>query len=693
MSKTTASTSSKAKDIKKMDALRQQLNEHNYRYYVLDDPDIPDAEYDRLFRELKTLEQKYPEKITPDSPTQRVGAAPLDAFSQVKHEQPMLSLDNAFSEEELVDFNRRIGDRLKTDADIEYVCEPKLDGIAVSLLYEKGVLVRGATRGDGETGEDITQNLRTVDSIPLKLRGGNYPKKLEVRGEVYMPKDSFNRLNQTAQKNDTKTFANPRNAAAGSLRQLDSRITASRRLEMCVYGTGIVNGGKLPDTHSATLEKLGQWGFRTNNKTAVVKNIEGCLAYYRTLETERDALAYDIDGIVYKVNQIALQQELGYVARAPRWAIARKFPAQEEMTKLLNVEFQVGRTGAVTPVARLEPVFVGGVTVSNATLHNRDEIERLGVRIGDTVVVRRAGDVIPQVVSVVTSKRPKRSKAIVFPDNCPVCGSPVETAPDEAVARCSGGLVCSAQLKEAIWHFASRKAMDIDGLGDKLVDQLVDTELVGSVADLYQLTADTLADLERMGKKSASNLVAALEKSKTTILARFLYALGIREVGEATARSLANYFGKLDNLIKADEEDLQEVADVGPVVAHFVREFFQQKQNRQMIQQLQKAGVNWPETDGAQEQGPGPLTDMTFVITGTLDSMSRDQAKEKLQALGAKVAGSVSTKTHTVVAGPGAGSKRTKAESLGINIIDEEALLVLLDNPSPDNPVLAPRET
>ena len=665
---------------KKHQALAQQINEHNYHYFVLDTPEIPDAEYDRLMRELKALEEKYPTLQTPDSPTQRVGAEPLAAFKEVRHEIPMLSLDNAFSDEEVAAFNKRISDRLKSQNDIEYACEPKLDGIAISLLYENGLLTRGATRGDGETGEEITQNVKTLRSVPLRLRGKEYPKILEVRGEIYMPKAGFNKLNEQQRKSEQKVFVNPRNAAAGSLRQLDSRITAKRPLEFCAYTVGLVEGGKLPDKHSEILAALKQWGFLVNDRMVVEKNIGGCLAYYTKLERERTALPYDIDGIVYKVNDIGLQKKLGFISRAPRWAVARKFPAQEEMTQLDNIEFQVGRTGAVTPVARLKPVFVGGVTVSNATLHNKDEIERLDVRIGDWVIVRRAGDVIPQIVSVVKSKRPKKTKKITFPTHCPICGSPVEAVSGEAVMRCTGGLVCAAQRKEAIRHFASRKAMDIDGLGDKLVEQLVDRGMVHSVADLYKLNANELADLERMGKKSADNLVAALEKSKSTTLPRFLYALGIREVGETTARNLAQAFGSLDALANATGDDLQAVPDVGPVVAHFVEEFFQQSNTRAAIKALRKAGVHWQEA-AQVDANSLPLSGLTFVITGTLASMSRDEASERLQVLGAKVAGSVSKNTFALVAGPGAGSKLTKAQQLGTQILDENQFLRLLDNP------------
>lgn len=661
-----------------LDELKRQLNDHSYRYYVLDDPTVPDSEYDRLLQQLKALEAQYPALITADSPTQRVGNVPLNGFSQVAHEVPMLSLDNAFSEDELHSFNRRLQERLKNSDDIEFACEPKLDGIAVSLLYREGVLVRGATRGDGTTGEDITQNVRTLGSIPLRLRGSGYPSVLEVRGEIYLPKKGFEQLNEKARLAGEKTFVNPRNAAAGSLRQLDSRITASRPLQLCVYTVGHVEGGELPERHSDVLEQLHQWGFLINPEMAVVGNISGCLEYCHRLAEKRDALAYDIDGIVFKVNDRRLQQRLGFVSRAPRWAIAYKFPAQEEMTRLLSVEFQVGRTGAVTPVARLEPVYVGGVTVANATLHNRDEIKRLGVMVGDTVVIRRAGDVIPQVVSVVMERRPEGASDIIFPHRCPVCDSPVETVPGEVVARCTGGLICPAQRKEAIKHFASRKAMDIDGLGDKLVEQLVDEGLIHSVADLYRLRAEQVATLERMGPKSADNLIAALETSKHTSLERFLYSLGIREVGEATARGLSRYFGSLEALIAANEDALQKVDDVGPVVAHFVADFLRQPHNLEAIAALQAAGVHWP--DLKVEERHEPLADKTFVVTGSFSLIKRDDAKKQLQQLGAKVAGSVSAKTHCVVVGGGAtnNSKYIKAQELGIETMTEEELVALL---------------
>lgn len=664
--------------IAEIDKLKSQLNYHNYRYYVLDDPQIPDVEYDRQLQRLNTLENENPELITDDSPTQRVGADPLSAFTQVTHEVAMLSLDNAFDDDDMLDFNRRANDRLKQNVDIEYACEPKLDGIAVSLLYEKGLLVRGATRGDGTTGENITLNVRTIPSIPLKLIGEGFPEILEVRGEIYMPKAGFNALNDRAREQGEKLFVNPRNAAAGSLRQLDPKITASRPLEMCAYSVGRVDGGDMPDRHTDVLEQLHLWGFLINPEMATVSNIQGCIEYYRKLSEKRDQLDYDIDGIVFKVNSRSVQDKLGFVSRAPRWAIAYKFPAQEEMTLLQDVEFQVGRTGAITPVARLEPVFVGGVTVSSATLHNRDEIERLGVKVGDTVIVRRAGDVIPQIVSIVKDKRPDNAASIVFPEQCPVCESPVETVPGEAVARCTGGLICEAQRKEAIKHFASRKAMDVDGLGDKLVEQLVDENRIQSVADLYTLDWQSIATLDRMGEKSARNLVAALEASKQTTLERFLFALGIREVGEATARSLARHFGNLPAIMAASEDQLQQVDDVGPVVARFIAEFFDQPHNCDAVEALQTAGVQWE--DVSVEERHEPLAEKTYVVTGSFSIVKRNDAKKMLQDLGAKVAGSVSAKTHCVVVGGGAtnNSKFVKAQELGIATMTEEELVALL---------------
>ncbi|WP_432472014.1 NAD-dependent DNA ligase LigA [Amphritea sp. HPY] len=659
--------------------LREQLQQHNYQYYVLDNPTIPDAEYDRLFHQLKALEQEHPELITGDSPTQRVGAQPLSAFSQVSHEMPMLSLDNAFSTEDMQAFEKRLYDRLKLvdDQVIEYACEPKLDGIAVSLLYEDGVLVRGATRGDGSTGENITLNVRTIPSIPLRLMGDGYPVRLEVRGEIYMPKQGFAKLNQIAEQHGDKPFVNPRNASAGSLRQLDPKITASRPLEMCCYSVGIVEGGELPHSHTDILHKLATWGLKINAEMAVVKGSTGCMEYYAELAERRNELAYEIDGIVFKVNDIGLQQRLGFVSRAPRWAIAHKFPAQEEITRVRAIEFQVGRTGAVTPVARLEPVFVGGVTVSNATLHNMDEVERLGVRSGDSVIIRRAGDVIPQVVSVVQERRPEGTEPVQMPATCPVCDSEVVRIEDEAVARCSGGLSCAAQRKEALKHYVSRKAMDIDGLGEKLIDALVERELVHSPAELYRLHHRQLASMERMGDKSATKLLNSIEKSKAIELANFIYALGIREVGEATARTLALHFGSLPAIRAADEEALQQASDIGPIVAKYIVSFFHQQHNLEVIEALISAGVHWQDIEVSDQALP--LDGKTYVLTGTLELMSRAEAKKQLQALGAKVAGSVSKKTDCVVAGPGAGSKLQKAEELEIPILDEAAMIALLE--------------
>lgn len=659
-----------------LEKLCAEINYHNHRYHSLDDPQISDAEYDRLLQRLKTLEAQYPEYITPDSPTQRVGATPLSEFVTVVHEMPMLSLDNAFSDDDLLGFNKRLQDRLKTIDDIEFACEVKLDGIAVSLMYRDGLLVRGATRGDGTNGEDITQNVRTIPSIPLRLIGQGFPSVLEVRGEIYMPKAGFDALNEKARATGEKLFVNPRNAAAGSLRQLDSRLTAARPLEMCAYSVGLVEGSELPNRHTDILLALQSWGFLINRELKTANNINECLIYYRDIQEKRSALAYDIDGIVFKVNSRLLQNELGFISRAPRWAVAYKFPAQEETTLLHDVEFQVGRTGAVTPVARLQPVFVGGVTVSNATLHNRDEINRLGLKIGDTVIVRRAGDVIPQIVAVVESKRPHDAREIVFPDACPVCGSKVETLEGEAVARCDGGLICAAQRKEAIKHFASRKAMNVEGLGDKLVEQMVDLGLINNLADIYSITRDQLANLERMGEKSADNILLALEVSKKTTLAKFIYALGIREVGEATARNFAKHFGNFEAFASADELNLQQVSDVGPVVAHFVFEFFQQANNRQAVEQLVAAGIHWP--DEVATGGDAPLLGLTYVLTGSLEQFSRDDAKAYLLALGAKVAGSVSAKTSYVVAGAEAGSKLQKAEELGIPVLSEADLMTLL---------------
>jgi DNA ligase (NAD+) len=667
---------------KKIEKLRQQLRYHAYQYYVLDDPDVPDAEYDRLYNELLALEKANPDLVTSDSPTQRVGSIPLAAFEQIQHQMPMLSLDNVFNEDDLRAFNQRIKDRLKTEEDIEFTAEPKLDGLAISLRYEDGELIYAATRGDGSTGENVTQNVRTMESVPLRLLGRDYPEVLEVRGEVFMPKAGFERLNRTAKEKGEKEFANPRNAAAGSLRQLDPGITARRPLSIYCYSTGVVEGGELADTHYQILQQLRSFGMPVCNEIKRLRGVSECLAYYDDISKRRDGLPYDIDGIVYKVNSIALQKRLGFVARAPRWAIAHKFPAQEEMTRIIDVDFQVGRTGAVTPVARLEPVFVGGVTVSNATLHNMDEIRRKDVRVGDQVIVRRAGDVIPEVVSVLPGSRNKDLKEIEMLEKCPVCGSAIEQIEGEAVARCTGGLYCQAQRSEAVKHFASRKAMDIDGLGDKLVEQLVAHDLVHTPADLYKLSVETLASLERMAEKSASNLVAALEKSKQPALSRFIYALGIREVGETTAMNLANEFKTLTAIQHADFDQLVEVQDIGPIVAQHIVNFFQQQHNLEVIEQLLSSGIQVQEVTQlvSAEQANSPFYDKTVVITGTLPTMSRDEAKEKLLAAGAKVSSSVSAKTDYLLAGDKAGSKLSKAEKLGVQVIDEATMLSQLGN-------------
>jgi DNA ligase (NAD+) len=745
--------------VARAEALRDELNFHSHRYYTLDDPEIPDAEYDRLFRELQALENDFPELLTPDSPTQRVGGAPSTGFATVQHERPMLSLSNVFSDEELGDFDRRVRDRLKlaSSAVIDYVAEPKLDGLAVSLLFEDGVFVRGATRGDGSSGEDITQNLRTIKAIPLRLSGTGWPQRLEVRGEVFMPRAGFEKMNAAARERDEKTFVNPRNAAAGSLRQLDSRITAKRPLDFYAYSVGVVEGGELPQTQFEIMCQLAEWGLPISPEMRRVGGRAGCLDYYRDIGARRDALPYDIDGVVYKVDALDLQEQLGFVARAPRWATAHKFPAQEETTTLLDVEFQVGRTGALTPVARLDPVFVGGVTVSNATLHNMDEIRRKDVHIGDTVIVRRAGDVIPEVAGVVASRRPENARAVALPEACPVCGSHVAQADGEAVARCTGGLICAAQRKEAIKHFASRRAMDVDGLGDKLVEQLIDSGLIEHVDQLYGLTAEQLAGLERMGEKSANNLVEAIEKSKSTTLARFLFALGIPEVGETTAQALAEHFADLPQLMAATLDDFvpsrgvpgigpgkaeaitsyfarrdeleydgtdlpswlmlrgiprltranadalaehfgtleklraatadelannskSTVEGIGLTVAEHITGFFAEPHNREVIARLLDAGVHWDAAVEAVAAGAdaSSLEGNTYVLTGTLSSMTRDEAKARLTALGAKVTGSVSKKTTAVIAGADPGSKVSKAESLGVPVLAETDLAQLL---------------
>ncbi len=773
-------------DAQRILLLREQIDQHNYRYYVLDEPSIPDAEYDRLFQELKALEARYPELVTPDSPTQRVGAKPEGGFAEVAHELPMLSLDNAFEADDLRAFVRRIGERLEqqdTDS-IAFACEPKLDGLAISLIYENGVLVRGATRGDGYTGEDITLNVRTIASVPLKLLGHGWPQRLEVRGEVYMPKEGFEALNEQARARDEKTFVNPRNAAAGSLRQLDPAVTARRPLEFCCYSTGIVEGGELPDSHSETLKLLNQWGLRINSEMRVVRGVGGCLEYYRRLAEKRNDLAYEIDGIVFKVDARTLQQQLGFVSRAPRWAIAYKFPAQEEITRLNDVEFQVGRTGAVTPVARLEPVFVGGVTVSNATLHNMDEIARLDVRIGDHVMIRRAGDVIPQIVKVVTEKRTGNETAVEIPQQCPVCGSEIERTKlvkrgkggeqisEGAIYRCVGRLACEAQLRQALFHFGSRKAMDIDGLGEKNIEQLVARGLVRSPADLYRLTVDDLLTLEGFARVSSEKLIDAIDQSRATTLEKFVYALGIPEVGEETARTLARDLGSLNRIRTALPRTLAILKDIGLTVAHEIHNFMADDHNRQVIddllqqgvtpsergeinsalagrvsfaaliqsleiarlgpkgaqalaehfesvdallattetqlrrvtgvnsaaresllafvddeescrqvraleQQLREFGLHW-ECKRADATQTLPLSGQTWVLTGTLATLTRDEAKQRLEALGAKVAGSVSKNTDTLVAGEKAGSKLDKARKLAVAVMDEDAFLAFL---------------
>jgi DNA ligase (NAD+) len=655
---------------RRISELREQVRRHDYRYYVLDDPEISDARYDSLLRELRELEAAHPELVTPDSPTQRVGGEASGTFGEVVHVVPMLSLENAFSEQHVLDFDRRVRERLDTDT-VEYSAEPKLDGLAISLRYEAGRLVQAATRGDGTKGEDVTANVRTIRSVPLTLRG-DVPQLLEVRGEVFMSRRAFEQLNRRAAEKGEKTFVNPRNAAAGSLRQLDPKVTESRALEVFFYGVGATDGWTMPRRHSALLAALRELGLRTCPEIAVVAGVAGCLEYYLDMGRRRNALGYEIDGVVYKVDRIDWQRDLGFVSRAPRWAVAHKFPAQEETTVVRDVEFQVGRTGALTPVARLEPVFVGGVTVSNVTLHNMDELARKDVRIGDTVVVRRAGDVIPEVVRVIPDLRPPDARVVELPARCPVCGSHVTRAEGEAVARCSGGLVCRAQRRESLRHFASRRAMDIEGLGDKLVEQLVDAGRVETPADLYSMTAGELAGLERMGAKSAANLVEALERSKRTTLPRFLFALGIRDVGESTALALANHFGRLEAIANASAEEIEEVRDVGPVVAAHVRDFFAEERNRAVIAALRSRGVSWSEGTPVRSAGSGPLTGETLVITGTLASMTRDQARDAARAAGATVTDSISRKTTLLVAGTEAGSKLRKAQELGVTVIDED---------------------
>ncbi|HEY0209131.1 NAD-dependent DNA ligase LigA [Acerihabitans sp.] len=665
-----------------IDALRVLLRRYEYYYHVMDEPQVPDAEYDRLMARLRELETQHPDLLTADSPTQRVGGAPLTAFNQIRHEVPMLSLDNVFDEAGFLAFDKRVRDRLKNDDDLVFCCELKLDGLAVSLLYENGRLTRAATRGDGATGEDITANVRTIRTIPLRLQDGNgpIPERLEIRGEVFMSEAGFQRLNDDAKREGGKVFANPRNAAAGSLRQLDPAITARRPLTFFSYGVGLLEGGELPASHWQRLQLFKSWGVPVSDRITLCTGAEQVLAFYRHVQEQRAALGFDIDGVVIKVDSLALQQRLGFVARAPRWAIAYKFPAQEQLTRVRDVEFQVGRTGAVTPVARLEPVLVSGAMVSNATLHNADEIERLGLKIGDTVIIRRAGDVIPQVVGVVLERRPGDARPIVFPTHCPVCGSDVERVEGEAVVRCTAGLVCGAQRKEALKHFVSRRALDVDGMGDKIIDQLVERELVKTPADLFRLNKEILARLERMGPKSAQNLLTALETAKQTTFARFLYALGIREVGEATAANLAAEFKTLDALYAADIDQLVSVQDIGKVVATHVRNFFDEQHNLDVIAELVSPaiGIHWPAPASAPAGEGNPFAGKTIVLTGSLTGLSRDEAKDRLMALGAKVSGSVSAKTNLVIAGGAAGSKLTKAQQLNIPVIDEAEMMRLL---------------
>jgi DNA ligase (NAD+) len=668
---------SKREDGARAAELRELLDRYNYRYHALDDPEVPDAEYDRLMVELREIESRHPDLVTSDSPTQRVGAAPLLAFGAVRHKIPMLSLDNAFSEEEVRDFDRRIRERLPQQTSIRYSVEPKLDGLAISARYESGVFVQGATRGDGETGEDITQNLRTIKALPLKLRAQKIPRVLEVRGEVFMPLAGFERFNREALARGEKTLINPRNAAAGSLRQLDPKMTAARPLDLFVYGVGHVEGGEMPGTHSGILAALKSFGFKICPQSRVVDSVEGCLEYYREIGAARAKLPYQIDGVVYKVDDIALQRVLGFVSRAPRWAVAHKFPAEEALTSVRGIEFQVGRTGALTPVARLEPAFVGGVTVSNATLHNMDEMTRKDVRIGDTVVIRRAGDVIPEVVRVVLERRPADAATVALPKNCPVCGSPVVREADQAVARCTGGRSCPAQRKEEIKHFASRRALDIQGLGDKLVEQLVDKDWVRTPADLFELDAGQLETLERMGEKSAQKLKSAIDAAKRTTLPRFLYALGIRDVGEATALALAQYFGDAASVAGASAEEIQRVPDIGPIVAGSVRAYFESGENQRLLSRLLASGIEWPPVE--RPTSTGEFTGKTFVLTGTLGEMTREAARDEILRRGGKVSGSVSKKTDYLVAGDDPGSKLDKAKQNGIAVLDEAAFRKMLE--------------
>lgn len=666
---------------KRVAELHETIRHYDYEYYVLNESSVPDAEYDRLMQELIALEAEYPQFISPDSPTQRVAGQAAAGFSSVKHQLPMLSLGNVFSQEQLHAFDKRIQDRLKTSESIVYNAEPKLDGLAVSLVYEQGQLQLASTRGDGYSGEDITANVRTIRSVPLKLRGKGIPPALEIRGEVFMSKRGFTRMNERARINDEKEFVNPRNAAAGSLRQLDARITARRPLQIFCYGIGITQGAEMPATHHAVLQALKSWGLPVCPLIKMVKGASGCWDYYASIAKQRDHLDYEIDGVVYKVDRVDWQQSLGYVSRSPRWAIAHKFPAQEELTTVHEVEFQVGRTGAITPVAKLKPVFVGGVTVSNATLHNMDEVHRKDVRVGDTVIVRRAGDVIPEVVKVVLDRRVKDACKVKLPKHCPECGSDIVRIEGESVARCIAGLNCPAQQKGALKLYASRKAMDIEGLGDKVIEQLIDQGLVKTLTDLYQLKLNDIVQLERLGEKSAKNLLAAIDHSKQTQLDKFIYALGIREVGEATAQALADYFSfDLDAIMSADDEALQLVPDVGPIVARNIACYFADAGNQKLIKSLIDNGLHWQQAERSDTGAPLRLDGETYVLTGTLSSMSRDEAGAKLSAIGAKVTSSVSKNTTALIAGEKAGSKLDKAEQLGVTVLTEQDLLRLLES-------------
>ena len=661
--------------IKQYKSLISELNSHNHHYHVLDDPKISDAEYDLLLRDLIKLEQQYPSIFDINSPSQRVGAPPLEAFEQIEHIVPMLSLDNAFNDVELQNFETRVLDRLKISTPIEYACEPKLDGVAVSLRYSNGELKSAVTRGDGSFGEDVTVNVKTIGSVPLRLIGDEVPEFLDVRGEIFMSKVAFKTLNEKAAQTGEKIFVNPRNAAAGSLRQLDSKVTASRPLDIRIYSVGKISPSVALETHSSMLNLLSRFGFKVSRKIKVVKGIEGCISYYESLANERNNLPYDIDGIVFKVNNFELQEQLGFVSKAPRWAIARKFPAEEISTILKDVEFQVGRTGAVTPVGRLEPVFVGGVTISNVSLHNRDEIERLQIRIGDTVIVKRAGDVIPQIVKVVTSKRDEKAQSIKFPRYCPVCNSELEVSSSQAIIRCVAGVSCEAQLKESIKHYASRKALNIDGLGSSLVDNLVDKGMLTSIVDLYDLDVNSISSLEGMGQRSSQNLVNAIEKSKLTTLPKFLYGLGIREVGEATAKSLANEFVNMDKIMTATIEEYLCVHDIGDVTAENIVSFFDRISNKKLVNQLQAKGVRWDENQRDNHSSDNlTLVGQVWVITGSLDSMTRSELSDKLEALGAKVGSSVSKNVDILVVGSNPGSKLKKAETLGIRVVSENEL-------------------